>query len=213
MVINQVTDFAQNKIFKPRTILFTTREKYEKVDLDKEINIITISSKGGLKEVDNRLRKGLRQLSSVENIESRLGTQGCFLYLATDGDILIGYYWSIIPQEPVSHDSFFISPGEALLFNAYVRPQFRRQGIYTQLLAKAHNHVLINSNAYMSYTIVEDRNKPSLRANNEFGLDKYGKNYLIKLWGRNVLSIVSYPDFISILKVWRGEKIGHVEVH
>ena len=103
-----------------------------------------------------------------------------------DGDI-VGYGWLLIPDTVLWHDKILVYPDEALLFDAYVKPNYRRQGVYGQLHATRRSIGL--DNAERVITVVESRNNASLSANISFGMKKLSTNYLVKFFGINFLSI------------------------
>jgi RimJ/RimL family protein N-acetyltransferase len=112
-------------------------------------------------------------------------------FVATSQSGPLGVYWGFAPTErSMMHDSFLVRPNEALACGAFVRPDMRGRGIYHRLQWILHEYLLVELGVERVFTIVENTNQPSLRSNRRFGLEVYGVNWLIKLAGRNALSLV-----------------------
>lgn len=126
-----------------------------------------------------------------ETVQNRLDRTGCRLYLATKSETVVGYAWALEGADPPRwHDKVPVSNDELLLFDAFIDPEYRRQGWYSQLHAArvsgTHKKTII--------TVVETTNTPSAEANEMFGLSAEGRNILIKIFGINLLSIIRGRD-------------------
>ncbi|WP_083898856.1 GNAT family N-acetyltransferase [Natronococcus jeotgali] len=104
-----------------------------------------------------------------------------------DGEI-VGTSWLLIPQKIVWHDKIAVRPGEALLFDASVDPDYRRQGIYSDLHS-ARVEKSLSEKADVVLTVVESANKASLKANRDLGMKLLSVNHLVKFFGVNFLSV------------------------
>ena len=144
----------------------------------------------------------------VRRFERRSMHPGIALFVAMEHkDKVAGFYWAVrSSSKPLWHDKLKVEPHTALLFNAHVFPEYRRQGLYSLLLAAAHNVLFQSFGVERALTIVECSNQASLQANRKFGLRVFANNYLIKLAGRNIISILEGPEGYRWDYVFRNEK-------
>jgi GNAT superfamily N-acetyltransferase len=149
---------------------------------------------------------------SKEKLQSRLSLPGCAVFLAADLESKqpVGYCWAIKAEKnSIWHDKFCLDPGNGLLFNAYVREEYRGRGIYKMLQFAVHDY-LFNINCRQVYTIVEGSNTPSLKASQKFGLACVGKNYLIKFLKYNIFSIYRWEKGLNIYYVFKNAKGNNI---
>lgn len=182
----------EDLLFKRRVVFAAEAPEYERRDTDHETYCVTTLDKSSTRQ-DVELTEFLTEHTAPHVVGERLARSDCTCYLARHRHTAepVGFYWSVAPRtDRVWHDSFPIDPGEALVFNAYVDPDHRRNGIYRLLQSEAHNHLFHAEDRTTVYTIVEKRNTPSMQANREFGLEPARRNYLVKFLGFNVLSVL-----------------------
>lgn len=195
------------RFLKPRTVLCADAQRYRTAEVVQGgIRVERWAAKEALLPA---LQSELARRVSPEALARRRGDARCILYTATDEPTgaLAGFYWAALAgQEPVWHDKFPIAPGTALLFNAYVMPRFRRRGVYARLIAAAHNHLLGQGLCERAFTVVEDQNVASMRANTGFGLRVCRRNYLIKVAGRTVFSVYFTSSGVEVHYVFRNAK-------
>jgi hypothetical protein len=123
-------------------------------------------------------------------------------YLAQYNEKPVGCYWILIPQTAeLQYDSFVISSDAILFCGAFVNPAYRGKKIYSAMQYYAY---ILSRRDYLNRKmniIVEKNNYFSLKSieRSKF-LSISGKNYLIKVLGRNILSIY-LPKFGNI-KIW-----------
>jgi RimJ/RimL family protein N-acetyltransferase len=187
-------DPLQDLFFKPRTIFCATHGEYK--HRDRSHKKYKVSDHHGVCQTDE-LPEGQKQflydIIGKESVKARLKIKNCSLFLAHQDREPVGFYWSVFAnQKSKWHDNVKINEDKGLAFNAYIDPEYRRQGIYTLLQAAVHNYLLSNLNLSKVYTVVENRNIASMKANEKFGLKKCKKNYLIKFLSINILSIFKY---------------------
>lgn len=150
--------------------------------------------------IKNLSNESLRNLD-LTKIQKRLayGNNIWFYIIDELHDCIIASYWAIIPKnEGVWHDSFFIQPHDALLCNAFVNPKFRRLGFYEFLIQFTHTYLLNYINCRSVYTIVEKSNYASLSANRKSGVLLIYRQFLLKIFGINVISIIKSEKKIQI---------------
>lgn len=133
-------------------------------------------------------------LKNLYNVEWRLFT------IAEEGKSeLAGYYYALLGNnKPISHDSFIIMPDDALMCRAFIYPKYRNKGLYKTLIKYSHIY-LSKEHRKNIYTIVEKSNKASLKANLDSGLENDKTNYLIKIFGINILSIFYQSSRLKLL--------------
>lgn len=187
-----ITDIhpIEDLFFKRRTIFGVDFEVYEPQYPEHEIYEVIRIEDGSLEASSMRY---LERHLDGHTLERRLERRNCTLFLALQSKdrTPVGFYWSVHTNETALwHDSFPVPPGSGLVFNAFVTPAHRRSGVYRLLQIASHNHLFKFTGCHEVFTIVEDRNTASMRANAEFGLQKKGKNYLVKFFSVNVLSII-----------------------
>ena len=188
-------DPIQDLFFKPRTIFRICRDEYEHREVDNE-GYVTECFSGDTRvtDLDPELKQFLVDKVGSKTVVSRIRNEDCSLYVArtVDDGQPAGFYWGVIAaSSPVWHDSFRVPTQSGLVFNAYVKEDHRRKGVYRLLQAVSHNHLLSSDDCECVFTIVENRNTASMGANREFGLQAASRNYLLKFLSVNVFSIVS----------------------
>jgi len=75
---------------------------------------------------------------------------------------------------------------------------------------KAFDYWKVNCLDKEVITIVEKNNIASNKSNKNFGLEVLGVNYLIKFFGRNIISIFKTNDFIKIWFLYKEKKTKKV---
>lgn len=119
---------------------------------------------------------------------------GCTLFLYTVDQEIAGWYWGIAPKvDRIWHDRVPIDPETVFLFNAFVPEKHRGRGIYRELIIAAVNYYRRNAPDGSISIVVERRNKVSLYINSSMGFKVVRRNFLIKSFGKNVLSVFTNP--------------------
>ena len=124
-------------------------------------------------------------------LAARLAEPECTAIVALDDKgQLEAYGWlRHATREPIWFDAFEISRGSALFFNGFVVESRRRRGVYSRLLTAAFRDLAARPNCERVFLVVERSNTPARRHAEKFGLDRVATNWLVKRFGRNVLSI------------------------
>lgn len=103
---------------------------------------------------------------------------------------IIGHQWAVFPEkkDSVWHDCLPIKKGSAYSADAYIVPEYRGRRLHAymkrELIAR-----LVKMGIQSCYAVVENMNERSFRSNSRTGRI-LARNVLIKLFGRNILSIV-----------------------
>jgi len=207
-------DPVQDLLFKPRTVFRICEDEYERRGTDHDDYAVeVVEGAVDVRDLDPGAGSFLGSRLGRGTLARRLQRPDCTLYLAREDatDDVVGYYCGVVAtDEPVWHDSYRVAPGDALVFNAWVDESHRRRGIYGLLQAAAHDHLLSLPDCECVVTIVEDRNTPSMEANSRFGLRPAAKNYLLKAFGINILSIVRDGETDVGLVLTKGGLLGRL---
>lgn len=125
------------------------------------------------------------------------------LFFCKQDNCLMGYAFLHIPTEIEWNDSLPTLAYEARVSNQFVYPEYRGRGVVNTILcaqaqyAEKENRVL--------WAVIEKSNLSSMRAGLRAGR-VVRKNYLVKLVGRNVISMLTNPLKIYFLTGWRRAK-------
>jgi len=113
-----------------------------------------------------------------------------------------GCFWILAPNaEDILHDSFMVTAEGALFCGAYVNPPYRGMRIYGAMQYFAYDLIKETMSCRKLIIIVEKSNQPSLNSIFRFKYHSMGgKNYLLKIMGRNILSI--YASNSGKLQIW-----------
>lgn len=209
MPFKKIKTFISNYAFKTRYIFATDHLPYQE-SLNQLFFVVKIEELGANKQnksILNCIDLLLRHISK-EKLQSRLSLPRCAVFLAMKKESKqpVGYCWAIKAEKnSIWHDKFCLAPGAGLLFNAYVKDEYRGRGIYKMLQFAVHDY-LFNINCRQVYTIVESSNTPSLKASQRFGLVCVGKNYLVKFLKYNIFSIYQWKKGLKIYYVFKNSK-------
>lgn len=178
--------------FKKRVIFSKEKKELTKFEITRKSNEYRFMVEVQHKDLKRINYKG-------ENIEKLFAKDKPydikFFCIVNERDELAGYYRAVIPQkEAVFYDSICLNPGEALLCNAYVFEKHRRKGLYSLMIDNCHIYLLKQTGIDRVYTIVEKSNVGSFRANIREGFKKASNNYLFKLIGVNIVSMIIDQD-------------------
>jgi GNAT superfamily N-acetyltransferase len=209
--LNKIKTFIDNYVFKTRYIFATDHLPYQEVQNPRfdiiKIDDIDFDTKTSI--LLNCIDFLLKYISK-EKLQSRLSLPGCAVFLAAESKQPVGYCWAVkAEKDSIWHDKFCLDPGNGLLFNAYVRQEYRGRGIYKMLQFAVHDY-LFNINCRQVYTIVESSNTPSLKASQRFGLACVGKNYLIRFLKYNIFSIYRWKKGLKIYYVFKNAKGNNI---
>ena len=151
---------------------------------------------GAGRELPAPQRRSLAQAIGEERLARRLADQDltAFVAVAPDG-ATAGFVWSLAPRaETAWHDNVPVRPGTALLFHGYVAPEHRRHGLFTWLMTAVQDHCLLRLGRERVLGVVEASNVPSLRTLGNLGYEHVADNYLVKVLGVNVVSVLRWRE-------------------
>lgn len=140
----------------------------------------------------------------LENIDSRLRyylmmrkgkPEWVLFYFGSSKDIY-GYSFLHIPKKTEWNDSLPTKPTEARTSASYTYPEYRGQGIRGEVINLQVGYA--QKNKLKLWSVIEESNNLSLHASRKNGRP-YRVNYLIKIMGRNIISILTNPFRIYLL--------------
>jgi hypothetical protein len=213
VTFKEIKTFINDYVFKTRYVFATDHLPYQESSnqLFFVVKIEESDTNTQNKSILNCIDFLLRHITK-EKLQHRLSLPNCAVFLAIDKESKqpVGFCWAVKAEErPIWHDKFCLAPGNGLLFNAFVREEYRGQHIYKMLQVAVHNY-LFDINCRRVYTIVESSNLPSLKACHSFGLVCVGKNYLIKFLKCNVFSIYRWTKGLKIYYVFKNSKGNNI---
>ena len=127
----------------------------------------------------------------------------CFLAINQGRGEPVGVQWTIAADgETLWHDKLPLPPDAGLLINAFVPENHRRQGIGTNMKYHAITHLFDDRNCERVYGVVEATNLASRTLLGKYSEKSISANYLLKLFGVNILSIVSSYKGITIYRAF-----------
>lgn len=183
-MLNRLNRIFQKYVFKVRLIF--SLDKTDKV-IHQSYDIIKIDEKV-VKKYETFFNEKIKKNLLVE----RINNEDCtgFLAVHKETNDPAGFEWCIVSREKeYRHDNFQLPKGYGLLFNAYVSLPHRRKGVFQVLKIRATKHLIEKEKCISALSVVEILNLPSIKGNKKLGSLPVGRNYLIKIFKRNLFSI------------------------
>jgi len=207
--MSRIKRFIENYIFKKRVFFLAdkTTKLYNNMLVNDNFYVEIVNERKKLQSITN-INSSLNE-NKVEIFLKRLENLSLTLYLALDknNSKIAGYYWTAEAKEkPIWHDNSYIEPGSVLGLDAYTLPEYRGKNTFPFLKAVAINNMITSKEYNKFYSVVEESNNASIRSNEKLGLKIVGKNYLLKIFKRNVFSIIHRNNRWEIHCVLRRSK-------
>lgn len=186
---------VEDLFFKRRVVFAIGEDEYdpqrEPFGNDR-YEIVAYHGRCGLEDLPDTTRAFLADHVGLERTARRLERTDCSLHVAIDtttGDC-VGFGWSLLARSrTVWHDNVPVSEGSGLVFHAIVDEDHRRRGLHTRLLQARHDWLFRECETV--YTVVERRNTASMNSVQRFGYRVCARNYLLKLFSINVVSVLA----------------------
>jgi poly-gamma-glutamate synthesis protein (capsule biosynthesis protein) len=192
------------KIFKKRLII----RYFFTVSQDDSLSDIYVK-RIALEDIDHIAAMHEDSSNKVEVFTRRLESSNWIGTVAVDSGIgkVAGYQWAVFPtgNTTIWHDSLPVKTGEACSANHFVRPAYRGRGI-NRILTQYMVNSLKESNVTSCFAVIENKNKASLKSSLRIG-SKEAVNYLVKLLGRNIFSIIIGHKSIAVHFIWRKNQL------
>ncbi|MCH7337301.1 hypothetical protein [Acinetobacter sp. NIPH 2699] len=190
--------FVNSYIFKKRLIYFYALDRVEsKNDYVFNFNLNNLDHEFFLKEK-------ICSNQFLLLLDKRKFSPDWQIFIYLDNDTVQGYSFLHIPQESVWHDSLPTGKDEARTVSSFVEPAFRGRGIRGELLKSQKNFCIKNNKAL--WCVIESTNISSIRATQKSKIVMIRTNYLLKLIGRNVFSILTNPFKFFLL--WGNKRVS-----
>lgn len=141
--------------------------------------------------IDKEIANSFNSIRLLKYLERRRGERSWYLFAYIDQGIMKGYSFLHLPHKEEWHDSLPTRPGEARETATFVEPEYRGQGIRGGLLAAQFKYCQENNKKM--WAVIERSNVSSIKSTLKNGGKCIGSNYLIKVLGKNVISIVTKP--------------------
>lgn len=120
------------------------------------------------------------------------------LFVALDGDRrVMGYSFLFVPREDSWHDGLPVRVGEARETSSWVEEEFRGYGVRGSILADQMAYCAARGLRFTA--VIEGSNRPSFRSSAKSGAWVRQRNLLIKVIGRNVMSVTTSPLRVYVL--------------
>jgi GNAT superfamily N-acetyltransferase len=182
---------VENLFLKIRIVYACDRETFARFGEASGRSLLVVRGDSASPSEKERARRLLSPLFPVATLAARLAEPECTSYVALDerGEPE-GYGWvRHATREPIWFDAFEIPRGAALFFNGFVVEGARRRGVYSRLLAAVFGELAARVDCERLFLLVEKSNTPARRHAEKVGLYRASTNWLLKRFGRNVLSL------------------------
>lgn len=182
---------VENLFLKTRIVYASDRETFARFEEGAERSVLVVRGDSAAPSERERARRLLAPLFPAATLDARLAEPECtaIVALGVGGD-LEGYGWvRHATRKPIWFDAFEIPRGAALFFNGFVVEGARRRGVYSRLLAAVFRDLAARTDCERLFLVVEKSNTPARRHAERIGLYRASTNWLLKRFGRNVLSL------------------------
>ena len=127
------------------------------------------------------------------------------LFCAWEGGVLKGYSFLHAPSKIEWHDSLPTFRGQARESSTYVEPQFRGANVRGLLLLAQRDYC--EKQQLRFWAVIEKANEASIKSTLRNSGTKTRANYLVKLAGTNVTSVLTDPLRVYILVGRRRKRL------
>lgn len=201
--MSDVNTFFETMVFKIRYIVSMSADSKEITDIPCDLPDISFEKIG---------RHNLSDMKSIytneysdaflKSIEIRLKKPEIwFGYLVRTGDIPVAIFWWLVPTvKEELYDSFWVDTHSILYCSGIVHPHYRGKRIFNLMHSFTSNLLRTEYSNRNLFGIVEKRNTASLKSCLRSNMKIVGRNYLVKLFGRNVISI--YKPNRGSTRIW-----------
>ena len=182
---DHVNTWVERRILKRRAVIFNSSIQ----KLHAEYPIIKI-------ECTDDLGVFCDQFTDVQikRFERRLNSECTGYFYIIDGQAA-GMIWANHPSSEMWFDSMPTMPGSARAVGTFVHPNYRGRGVAVAL-RQFLVHDMNNRGISNVWGVAEFSNKRSQAYNQKAGIERIEVNWLVKFYGRNVLSIVGRRVFV-----------------
>jgi hypothetical protein len=189
---NRIKSFFEDKFFKIRYIFSITADNTEMVNTGCDLPSVSFERIGNdnfseLKTMyQNEYYPGF-----FKKLEKRLDNPEIWQgYLVRADGKPAGTFWWLIPDyTKLLFDSFWVDTTSILFCGGYVHPSYRGKHLFSTMHFFSFDLLKKNFSDRTLLLIVEKRNTSSMNSMKRSKLKLLGSNYLVKILGKNVISL------------------------
>jgi GNAT superfamily N-acetyltransferase len=208
-MISNIDQVIERKFFKKRHITLIDKEDFPRLLEPKKDESISCKvedtvDKKYLEDIiinicdDENIAKSIKRIFEIytDTVIISASYKG-----ETAGCILI-----MIPSQPIIYDSCKYTPNQVHFAQLYVNSNYRRKGISSYLRHSAFNYWYNNYPSRTVVGIIEKSNDASFQGAKKMNYKFGGTNYLIKFFGKNIMSITNCAGKWEFLLLFRDTK-------
>src|SRR5690554_6286009 len=136
-------------------------------------------------------------------VYKRINDSSWILFFYLKDNEIMGYSFIHAPSDVEWNDSLPTLPGEGRTTSTYVFPRYRGKRIRNYIAQQQFSYALINN--LRLWSVIEASNTASLKSSLRIGVIKK-TNYLIKIYGKNILSVITKPFDVFLLVGVKSER-------
>ena len=189
-----MSNFIEKYIFKKRYILTYELQSFSENERVSFFSLDNMEIESVLKYNDSNLARYLNM---------RAGDPSWYFFYYSEGDEILGYSFLHIPVKVEWNDSLPTLSGEARVSSNYVYPEHRGKKIRGLICEQQIDYSF--KKGLKMWSVIERFNNSSIRAESKYCYRKEN-NYLLKVFSRNIISIISNPFQIHLLLGRKREK-------
>jgi hypothetical protein len=199
---NNLKSFFEKMFFKISYVFFISAD--DTIIFNHDCNLSTISferiGKDNFLDLENIFPKGYSR-EFFKMLEKRIDNPEMWLgYLARIGGNPVGCFWLLTPKNIVLYDNIWIDTKSILLCGARINQYYLGKRIFNQMQLFSFNILKKDFPTKKMILIVEKSNIQSIKSILRSNLKIHGMNYLIKMFGKNCISI--YIPQHGSLNIW-----------
>ncbi|QSZ67881.1 hypothetical protein RJ40_10440 [Methanofollis aquaemaris] len=212
-MIPGIEKIVENNFLKKRYVFLTNKEHFPGLRVPKKDESIAckIENTGDEEYIPGLLADIVDDKDVLGSIKKILTNfkNSVLISASYDGETA-GCIVVLIPSEPIIYDNCKYTPDQVRFAQLYVNSKYRRRGISSHLRYAAFDYWY---NHYPDRTVVgiiEGSNDASLQGAQKMNYNFGGVNYLIKFFGKNLMSVTNCTGKWEFLLLFRGTKFKRI---
>lgn len=190
----EIRKLIENRLFKVRHIY-----KYKLTEYPYDANVKHISMTDP--SIHNIIKISRPDLLSY--VHKRINNPNWILFYYIHNNTILGYSFLHITENEEWNDALPTKHGEARLGSNFVYPEYRGRRIRGSICKQQINYAY-EANLKL-WSVIERSNTASIAAESPYS-QICSRNYLIKLLGKNIITIISKPLQMHILLGDKNER-------
>jgi hypothetical protein len=212
-MISDIKKLIENKFFKKRYITVIDKEDFHRLHKPQKNEHISckIENASDTKYIEDLIVNICDDADVLKSIKKILINFDNYVLISAGykgeaaGCIVI-----LIPSEPIIYDSCKYTSDQVHFAQLYVNNKYRRKGISSHLRYTAFEYWYTHYPERTVIGIIERSNDASFQGARKMNYQFGGINYLIKIFGKNIISITNCTGKWELLMLFRGKKIKRV---